>query len=163
MLTRFGKGFCNICLRSSAILASLMCGVQPVGSVLASPVTVVISNSGSTNTPGYQIDITPSGRADYTHAGQQSQAQLPSDLATKLFQDLEVARPLSQLPDIPCATSVSFGSTLLIRVGEERSPDLNCPGNQQEATLKQDVEAIVKALNIETLPASVDQGHLIQK
>ncbi len=129
-----------------------------LGSILAfsSQPAAVIVNSGSTNTPGFQVSVERTGEAEYTATphGKGSQdreakpirRKVPDDLARRFFSDLEAARPLSALPREHCMKSASFGTTLTIELDDEETPDLSCPSPQNShiQTLKGDVTEIVK-------------------
>lgn len=121
--------------------------------------SVVIVNSGSTNTAGFQIVVEPSGKAEYTaqprrtviRPGQPPKTvdkTIPKALAKSLFDDVAAAHPLSALPVGHCAKSVSFGTRLTVQFGSEASPDLSCGegGNEKMRALIRDVEAVVKEL-----------------
>lgn len=120
--------------------------------------TAVITNTGSTNTIGYRIYVSPSGQVSYVDGNGRSTGTISARLAKKLFQDLRHDNPLSSLPtQQPCRKSTSFGTSTFVALGGERSPDLSCPGNNQAKQLLSDVSAIVKALNVSNIPRS--QGH----
>ncbi len=105
--------------------------------------SAVIVNSGSTNTPGFRIEITPAGEATFTpkprRPGQPSQyetqrvtRQVPPALVKRFFASLDAGKPLSSLPHQRCMKSASFGFTLVVESGDEQTPDLSC-GNQQDS------------------------------
>ena len=50
--------------------------------------------------------------------------------------------------------SASFGTATYLSIGGERSPDLECPGNDPERALKTDVDAIVTFLKLRNTPKS---------
>ncbi len=87
-----------------------------------------IVNSGSTNRPGYRIEVSQSGEADYraTRGGKTSHIQIPKELALKFYADLAAAQPLANLPPQHCAKSASFGTVLTVEAAGQKSPDLNC-------------------------------------
>jgi hypothetical protein len=106
----------------------------------------VIINSGSTNTAGFLIQVSPSGEAVYTlhprRGGPPSEEpakpvtrQLPSAVVKRFFDALEAGKPLASLPHQRCMKSVSFGSTLVVEYGDQKTPDLSC-GNQQDSRTK---------------------------
>jgi hypothetical protein len=117
----------------------------------------VIVNSASTNVSGFQITVERSGKAEYT-AGpprpnsapndkpKQMQRNLPNALAERLYSDLDAAKPLSSLPNERCMKSASFGTTLTIEIGGQKTPDLSCgPGdNAKLQALARDANEIVK-------------------
>ncbi len=111
--------------------------------------TAVILNSGSTNTIGYRISVSPSGFASYVDGNGFSQGQLSKKLTTRFFRHLTHPEPLSDLPVEPCVKSASFGTTTTVSLGGEQSPDLSCPSNNDQVQdLEEDVTAIVTALNV---------------
>src|SRR5579863_10512757 len=95
--------------------------------------TAVITDSGSTNAAGYTIVVERSGKANYIPTrrryAEPSDAQptpknlvIPKKLARRFFSDLNAAKPLSDLPRKGCMKSASFGTTLLIKLGDDTSP-----------------------------------------
>ena len=117
--------------------------------------TAVILNSGSTNTIGYRIYVSPSGFVSYVDGNGSGQGQLPKKLTTRFFRHLTDPEPLSDLPVEPCVKSVSFGTTTTVSLGGERSPDISCPSkNEQAQDLEEDVTAIATALNVVNVPNS---------
>ncbi|HKV38815.1 MAG TPA: hypothetical protein VJX67_06355 [Blastocatellia bacterium] len=119
-----------------------------------------IINSGSTNSGGYRMVVCESGRVKYepgkpphvmgprnSEMNKEVEVDVGTKLTTKLFEDLDQAAPLSRLPVVHCIKSASFGTTTVVSVGRERSPDLSCPGadHRMEALYK-DVEAILGAI-----------------
>lgn len=94
-----------------------------------------IVNSGSTNTAGFRIDVRRSGTAEYTsiprganaahEEPEKSDREIPKDLASRLFADLEAAKPLGRLPAPHRMKSKSFGSRLTVEFAGETTPDLN--------------------------------------
>ncbi|MBH8562963.1 hypothetical protein I8748_12350 [Nostoc sp. CENA67] len=113
----------------------------------------VIVNSGSTNTIGYRIYVTPTGEANYVDGNGSGHGQLPKKLTKTFFHDLKVAEPLSSLPvEQGCVKSTSFGTTTTISLGGQQSPDVSCPGNQKARRLDTDIIAIAKALKVVNVP-----------
>jgi hypothetical protein len=106
-----------------------------------------IVNSGSTNQPGFRIQVERSGKATYTPAKAKSTGRkIDKKLAQRFYQDLDAAKPLSGLKGPRCMKSASFGSTLMVEVGADKTPDLSC-GDGGEAKLKalvDDTNEIVK-------------------
>src|SRR5260221_607640 len=60
--------------------------------------TIVITNSGSTNTIGYRILIGATGEASFVSGDGPGNATLPAALFAKLKGDVDAAKPLSGLP-----------------------------------------------------------------
>ena len=117
--------------------------------------TIVITNTGSTNTIGFRILIGPAGEASYVSGAGVGNAVLPAALFAKLRGDIDAAKPLSGLPrEVSCVKPVSFGTSAYIALGGDRTPDLECPGNDAEAALKDDLDAIVAALKLRNTPRS---------
>ena len=117
--------------------------------------TIVIANTGSTNTIGWRILIGANGDASYVSGDGASSATLPADLFAKLNRDIEAAKPLGQLPRVvSCMKSTSFGAATYLTIGGDRSPDLECAGNDSERALKADVDAVVAFLKLRNTPKS---------
>jgi hypothetical protein len=119
--------------------------------------SVLIANSGSTNTPGFQIVVEQSGKAEYTVHPRRRRGggpgtpetiskKIPLSLVKSLYADVNAARPLASLPAQHCAKSVSFGTRLTIQFGDDESPDLSCGdgGNTSMQALIRDAAAIIK-------------------
>jgi hypothetical protein len=128
------------------------------GQVRPTPPALII-NSGSTNTPGYQITLYESGRAEYmrwprripepgTPAPVITTRVVPGDLASGFFRDLRAALPFSQYEDKGCAKSASFGFSLHVKYKDEQSPDLECPVSDPRLhALVKDVYAVEQAVS----------------
>jgi hypothetical protein len=118
------------------------------GSLMAADSAVIV-NSGSTNTAGFRISVSPSGDAEYTvtprRSGPKSEPPAPvhqhiaDALAKRLFSDLQAAQPFASLPQPHCAKSASFGTRLTIEFGDSETPDLSC-GDGDNAKLRALVE-----------------------
>ena len=107
---------------------------------------VLITNTGSTNRPGINITMGSKGHAVVEDRnGDKAKMKLPSELHTKLMQDLEAAGPLDQMQARHCAKSVSFGSSTFVTYKGVRSPDLSCAGQTDPAViaLQKDVDDIM--------------------
>src|ERR1700722_1129333 len=95
-----------------------------------------IVDSGSTNRPGFRIVVDQAGVAQLTSMQRNFRAaqeqtkpvqRVLSPAAVKRFHsDLQAAKPLASLPEVPCMKSVSFGSTLSVVFDREQTPDLSC-------------------------------------
>ncbi|MEH2064977.1 MAG: hypothetical protein V7K50_22410 [Nostoc sp.] len=131
----------------------LLCSSQLVMALVPNNVAIIL-NSGSTNTIGYRIYVSPSGEVSYVDGKGSNQGKLSEKLTKKFFRDLKVAEPLSNLPKQSCGKSVSFGTTTTIRLASEESQDISCPGNAKAQQLDNDVIAIAKALNVVNVPRS---------
>jgi hypothetical protein len=140
-----------------ALAIAVVAGMSPMSqsfpSVQNNQATIV--NSGSTNTSGFRIAVKRSGSAEYASiprgAGAQDKQpetagrEIPNELATNLFADLEAAKPLAALPAPHCMKSRSFGTRLTIEFGGESTPDLSCGdgGNEHLRALIKDVRETV--------------------
>ncbi len=126
-------------------------GVSPTASE-AQPVTekdtVVIVNSGSTNAMGYRIEVPRSGQASYQCGDDKGSVSVPANMVAKLYADVGNASPLSGLSGRYCAKSVSFGTRTYLQLGDDRSPDISCPGSDASHVLMEDVSAIVEQLHL---------------
>lgn len=126
----------------------------------------IITDSGSTNTPGYQVTVHPSGSAEWSVSRRRNSPACPGqtgklspDLTQRFFQDLRSLMPLDKLPGGRCAKSVSFGTTLRVTYQGATSPDLTCPGNgAQIDNLSKDLSDINKALGINTSVTGVSHA-----
>ncbi len=124
----------------------------------------VIENTGSTNTAGYMIYVMSNGIAHvgvlplatpgYSTAigSVKRSVPLPQAQSRKLFQDLNVAMPLSSLPVRHGMRSASFGTQTYITYKGQRSPDLTFASDPRTAALKADIDSITKALHIGNAP-----------
>ena len=108
--------------------------------------SIVIVNSGSTNTPGFQITVAKSGAAHYASRAGAVDKTVPQALAQRLYADVEAAGPLGSLPPRHCLKSASFGTRLTVQSGDQESPDLSCGdgGNEPMRRLIEDVNQIVQ-------------------
>jgi hypothetical protein len=92
----------------------------------------VIVDSGSTNAPGYNIQVWSDGSSSVTSQargaspGPARSFTVPAATATRFFADLDAARK-GNVVTVPCMKSVSFGSTVRITWQGWTSPDLTCP------------------------------------
>lgn len=111
----------------------------------------IIINSGSTNTCPYTISVLPSSQATYTVCGAQGTGQISASLTTKFFSDIRAGEPLSKLPYMSCAKSVSFGTTTKVKYNNEISPDISCPSSDSRVkNLYNDAQAIQQELQFST-------------
>jgi hypothetical protein len=123
----------------------------------------IIVNSGSTNTPGYRIEIWPTGKAVYTLVrrralrpvapDQTSASSGPVTVSAELrptkqfFADLASAGNLSRYPPVHCIKSVSFGYRLTIQYKGQESPDLSCPNSDSKiSALAADAKTLTTAV-----------------
>jgi hypothetical protein len=113
--------------------------------------SALITNSGSTNTLGYRIELRPDGSATVAMVRGPSASPspaksftVPSGTAKQFFTDLAAARQ---------AKSASFGSSTYVAWQGWRSPDLSCPPSDATGkALVNDVEEIRKAAGVSAAP-----------
>ncbi|MEH2383314.1 MAG: hypothetical protein V7K27_31240 [Nostoc sp.] len=134
-------------------ISFLLCSSQLAMALVPNNVAIIL-NSGSTNTIGYRIYVSPSGEVNYVDGKGSNQGKLSQKLTENFFRDLKIAEPLSSLPKQSCVKSVSFGTTTTIRLADQQSPDISCPGNVKAQSLDNDIIAIAKALNVVNVPKS---------
>ena len=139
------------------LLAALPVAAKPKPAAV--PVAV-IENSGSTNTTGYRVTVSPDGHCQSEVTGlittgpaaKAKLSVLPSVQAKKLFQDLAAAMPLTSLPAGHGMRSASFGTRTTITYKAQRSPDLTFAFEPRTAALKADIDAITKTLHVGNAP-----------
>ncbi|MCF4968207.1 hypothetical protein [Nostoc sp. CMAA1605] len=135
-------------------LSLLVSATQSAIALVPNNVAVIV-NSGSTNTIGYRIYVSPTGEANYVDGKGSGKGKLPKKISQKFFNDLKAAEPLSSLPvKQSCVKSTSFGTTTTISLGGQQSPDISCPGNEKAKKLDTDVIAIAKLLKVVNVPKS---------
>jgi len=125
-----------------------------------------ITDSGSTNTPGYRLTVHASGSAEWSVSRRRNspacsgnKGKLPPELTRRFFGDLNNLMPLDKLPAGHCAKSASFGTTLRVTYQGAISPDLTCPGDgAQTGNLLNDLSDINRALGINTGVPGLPQG-----
>jgi len=89
-------------------------------------------NSGSTNTIGDQMYVTPSGQVNYVDGHEHGQGQWQAYLTRSLFNDINAAIPLSKfLVKQSCVKTVLFGTSTTIQLGVRRTPDFSCCGDSK--------------------------------
>lgn len=115
--------------------------------------TALIENSGSTNTLGYQLQVSSDGsvaklfKTAFRVTTVMTKPIAPLD-AGKLFRDLNAAMPLTSLPVRHGMRSASFGTQTYITYKGQKSPDLTFASDPRTAALKADIDAITKALHV---------------
>ncbi|MBD2512284.1 hypothetical protein H6G91_34570 [Nostoc muscorum FACHB-395] len=140
-----------------ASVSFLFCSSQLAMALVPLNVAIIV-NSGSTNTIGYRIYVSPTGEVNYVDGKGSHQGKLSQKLTKKFFRDVKIAEPLSNLPvQKSCVKSVSFGTTTTIKLADQQSQDISCPGNAKAQILDNDVIAIAKALNVVNVPKSQGQ------
>ncbi|CAF0806133.1 unnamed protein product [Rotaria sordida] len=124
-----------------------------------------ITNSGSTNTAGYVIELYRNGLVKWTVAPRhhpsfsttpnsttaQNSIQLSLFRTNNIFQAVEQASPFNQYEPIFCIKSVSFGTKLHVTYNEQQTPDLNCPQRDQRLiVLSKSINELITDLHINT-------------
>lgn len=112
--------------------------------------SVVIMDTGSTNTAGYRIVVQTNAATEYISASGRNRMDIPKNLAGKMFSHLKAAAPLQNLPYLPCMKSASFGTSLFVWWNHQRSPDLTCVAYSRGKALLADATEIAAALHIST-------------
>jgi len=126
---------------------------------------IKITNSGSTNTAGYVIELQRNGHVKWTVARRrvfidpttpssttgQNSIQLPSLRTNAIFQAAEDASPFNQYPHSSCGKSVSFGTTLYVTYNGQETPDISCPIKDAKLALfSEKIHELISDLNINT-------------
>lgn len=146
--------------RSSLLFLSVV-GILLEASVLQAnapplimPDDALILNTGSTNTTGYLVYVSPKGSAQIyirtMHSGGDNfaVAALPQSQVKKLFHDLTAAMPLTKMHTRRGMRSTSFGTATYITYKGQRSPDLTFGGDARANALKADIDAILRTLHL---------------
>lgn len=141
----------SVAMLFSVVPVALLAALPTLGS----PIT--ITNSGSTNTTGYSIQVSSTGQVSYRILGSMQAAPTHSahvspSLAKRLYQDAHAAQPLSALPVTHMIKSVSFGTSTYVMYKGQRTPDLSAPATAPGKALAADVTAVVAALHLKNEP-----------
>jgi len=104
-----------------------------------------IVNSGSTNRAGFRIAVKRTGVAEMNTRGKSVQRELAPETVARFYADLKAAEPLAAFPKVHCMKSASFGSSLSVELGGDKTPDLSCGdgGSAAMRNLIRDVQEIV--------------------
>jgi hypothetical protein len=121
--------------------------------------SALITNSGSTNTSGYRIEVRSDGSATVAmvHGPSASPSPaksftVPPGIAKQFFTDLAAAHQAKTVTE-PCMKSASFGSSTYVTWQGWRSPDLTCPPSDATGkALVNDVDEIRKAAGVSAMP-----------
>jgi hypothetical protein len=119
---------------------------------------VVITDTGSTNRMGMTVTINDKGKAEVAlRKGTPVKMHIPSEMHTRLMQDVEAAGPLDQLAVRHCAKSVSFGSKMFVTYKGVQSPDISCGGQTDPSAIAlqkaaEEIMALAKAKVPDTRP-----------
>ncbi|CAF3727280.1 unnamed protein product, partial [Rotaria socialis] len=96
--------------------------------------------SGSTNTPGYRVEIEHNGNVHYyiaprrvgiisLNGGTNGTAKLSRKTTKDLYHHIKQCEPFNKLTIETCLKSVSFGFSLKLIYNGQTTPDLTCPTN----------------------------------
>jgi len=134
----------SIWRRSAAVAAVSLCAFA----VDANNPKITITRSGSTNTVGVELTLDGGENATIRAQSQAARAlKLKSSTVATFTKAVEAAGPLHSLPANHCIKSVSFGTSLFVSRGDDRSPDLSCvdESDPHAAALKKHAEEILQA------------------
>ncbi len=117
---------------------------------------MTITETRSTNRPQITIKVESAKRAFYrtNSAGGPRPIDLELSQGTRLLNAARAAAPLSSLPVTHCMKSVSFGTSIYVQIGNDRSPDLSCPNLRDEraVTLANEVRQLLKQVRQQQRP-----------
>ena len=116
------------------------------------PGAVVIRNSGSTNTLGFTIAVSPDGESVVSQNGTAVRKTLSAAQTREFFEDVRAMMPLETGPVRPCMRSVSFGSSTTVSYQNATTSDLSCRADAASAQLRGAIAAIVRELDVKLLP-----------
>lgn len=119
----------------------------PIPVELPSLATININYSANRRDRGYRISLARDGRAEVSAGNSLTTRYVDRNLAERFFADLVVARPLAQLA-VDAACGRANGRSSYVVFGNERTPDLTCPVGPRAQVLRDDVVAIMSALNL---------------
>lgn len=147
-------------MRGAAILLAIAAvfGCLANASAASARDGATILDSGSTNTPGYRIDVWSDGSATIVvqnrgvSRGAPKSFAVTNSVASRFFANLKAVRS-GNVAGEPCMKSASFGTTTRVTWHGWTSPDLDCPSDRAPLTaLVSSVNAIRQASGIGTLP-----------
>lgn len=144
--------------RVAVVLALVFLGGAVGAGKAATRDGATIVDSGSTNTPGYRIQVWSDGSATIvlqsrgSVRGTAKPFTVAPTTAREFFSDLKAVRA-ANVNSVPCMKSASFGTTTKISWHGWTSPDLDCPANSSVLdALVASVNKIRAASGIGTLP-----------
>jgi hypothetical protein len=108
---------------------------------------ITITSTGSTNTEGFEVTLDGSDKATiHSQTETARQIVMKGSALAEFAKTLDAAGALHALPANHCMKSASFGSSLFVSRGEDRSPDLSCPGQSdpRTAAIKKGAEEILQ-------------------
>jgi hypothetical protein len=117
-------------------------------------VLVIITNSGSTNSPGYTLTINKdgSGSIKYEKGTWYFKTYTDKTFSTGTFDSSHLAAILAQIKDVGtipshgCARSISFGSTTSITYDGKTSSDISCL-SKNDGKVFQDLRDAVQSIS----------------
>jgi hypothetical protein len=130
--------------RTAAIAALSLCAFA----VDANNPKITISKSGSTNSIGFEVTLDGGENVTIRPQSQPSRPlKLKSSTVTAFTKAIEAAGPLHELRVNHCMKSASFGTSLFVSRGDDRSPDLDCADqtDPHAAAIKKQAEEILQA------------------
>lgn len=118
------------------------------GSVLA-----IITNSGSTNTPGFTLTINKDGSGAITYTGQPGTFKHEDNrtFSAGTFQTQQLSTILNKIHDVStipshgCLKSISFGTVTTISYNGKTSSDLSCL-SKQDGQLMVDLKTLIQRM-----------------
>lgn len=131
--------------RRLALAGFLLCLLPFIMGATGPEATII--DTGSTNRPGLRVTFDREGHASVEQRNRETrQVKLDEHLCKRFMEDMEAASPLNALPSHHCMKSVSFGSSMFVEAGGDRSPDLSCPGqpDARAAALQKDANEILQ-------------------
>jgi|WetSurMetagenome_2_1015567.scaffolds.fasta_scaffold577001_1 hypothetical protein len=140
--------FLSNSLITSLLIVLLVSGCASNSKVYSS---IVIHNSGSTNTNGFELTVNADGSGEMIVHSRTSQTNLSTRMypeGTLDYSSLKIA--IEAVPDITasgqCAKSASFGTTESVSFDNKVSGDLTCPiGAEEENLAKIAWDVIIQA------------------
>lgn len=125
----------------STVLAGILVPVVAVAALAAGARDgATITNSGSTNIPGYTIKIWSDGTVSSPQA---RTTHIDQTLAARFFADSKAGKSAGTIGRKTCMKSASFGSVTTVQYHGWSSGDLECPGNP---AFSSEVHAIAQAV-----------------
>jgi len=109
---------------------------------------ITITSTGSTNSDAFEVTLDGSDKATiHPQTEGARQVVLKGSALADFARTLDAAGALHALPANHCMKSASFGSSLFVSRGEDRSPDLSCPeqSDPRTAAIKKRAEEILHA------------------
>ena len=147
-----------LALTAAGLLLAALPILSAPAPALAAPDALIV-NTGSTNTTGYRIYVSPSGKvscksgaATLSTETHYTGSAVPKVQTKQFFKDLTAAMPLTDLPVRHGMRSASFGTETYVTYKGQKSPDLTFASDPRTIALKADIDAITKTLHIGNAP-----------